>query len=333
MSQIVRRHSLSLGQRIRKTGAIVGRMVRRSWRTWAIILPPVLIWYWLAQSEIGGMAPLGFRMLAWIPGRTASSMTACAFLSLAAFARYMRLLPRRTAPVTAYDKPNTRSTEPPSEKRPSAFWPILSVACLVLALLCYEQAVMVPVILGLIGLIWHFRGTVGRWWLWGIPFGIALLAYITARHIIIPPGHSWYFNWQKRTSTSAFWALQRYLFFFLSGTSDLRFYVVSMPIMFLVSSAPWTTVLEIVAAGTAFCKIQKHWILAGFAWLASAVAYGPMAWFKDFEHYHYFPMAFRALFDVILLWIALDLTLTALSPRAVQSPQRLSPAPGSLPHP
>src|ERR1019366_163857 len=166
VSLYIRKGHRPFGVQVRVMAGITRRTLGSACKTLAIVLPPVLVWYWLGTSELGGFRSLGFRMLAWIPGRTASSMTVFAFLSLAAFARYMRLLPRRVSAATALDTPNTRSTEAPSIRMPSIGWPILSVLGLVLALLCYEQAVMIAPILGLVGLTWYFRGAIGRWWLW-----------------------------------------------------------------------------------------------------------------------------------------------------------------------
>ncbi|MHB8636171.1 MAG: hypothetical protein ACYC96_06840 [Fimbriimonadaceae bacterium] len=329
----VRKRHVPLGRRTRALLAIGRRMVVGAWQPLAVVLPAALLWYWLGKSEIHGFRPLGFRMLAWIPGRTASMMTAFAFISLGAFARYMRLLPRRRLAATALDKPNTRSTEPVSSRKPSFFWPVLSLVMLAGALLCYEQAVMIPPLLGLIGLAWYFRGTVGRWWLWGLPFGAVLVAYLVVRYNVIPHNAVFYWQEQHRTTKTAIDALFTYLLPFWSPFEVVRFLATQSSILFFMTLSPWGVVLDTVAAASAIWQMRRRWLLAGFGWLASTLAYAPMAWFKEFEHYHYWSMAFRAFFDVMMAWIALDLTVIAFSPRGRQAPQRRVLAPGSLPRP
>lgn len=313
--------------------ALLVRLFRVVWSVVVIVAPAALVWYWLGSSEIEGITRLGFRMLAWIPGRTASSMTVFAFVATAAWARYMRLLPRRVAMPSALDTPNTRNSEPPRTEMPSVGWPILAMLAEGLGLLCYEQAVIIPALLGLIGLLFHFRGALTRWWLWGVPFGAVLLAYLELRHQFIPPTRSFYYNEQKRTAKTAFDALQRYLLVFWADADEVRFYIQESAIMFVIAISPWTTIFHGIAASTSLWQMRRRWQLAGFAWLASTITYLPMAFFKDFEHYHYWSMAFRALFDIMMVWIAVDLTVIAVSPQGRQAPRRRVPAPGSLAHP
>jgi hypothetical protein len=304
-----------------------------NWPALATVLPAFLVWYWLGEYEVHGFRPLGFRMLAWIPGRTASSMTVLAFISLAAFARYMRLMPRRTLKATALDTPNTRSSEPPSTKRPSAFWPLLSIVTMAGALLCYEQAVMIAPLLGLIGLAWHFRGALGRWWLWGLPFGITVGIYLVARYTFIPHTPTFYWQEQHRTTKKAITELLTYLVPFWLPLDEVWYFIANMPSMFVLTITPWHYVVYTAATATGLWQVRRKWLLAGFGLLSSTLAFAPMAWFKEFEHYHYWSMAFRSFFVVMMAWIALDLTVIAVSPRARQAPPRRFPAPGSLPRP
>ncbi|HLK16981.1 MAG TPA: hypothetical protein VKT78_19405, partial [Fimbriimonadaceae bacterium] len=258
---------------------------------------------------------------------------AFAFISLAAFARYMRLLPRTPPKATALDTPNTRTTVAPTTRKPSFWWPVLAFVCLAGALLCYEQAVMIPPLLGLIGLAWHLRGAVGRWWLWGIPYGLAVAAYLAVRYAFIPHTPTFYWQEQHRTTKTAIDALLTYLFPVWYPFSEFWYLLTQSTSLFVMSLTPWSYLLDSIAAGTAIFQIKRRWLFAGFGLLSSSLAFAPMAWFKEFEHYHYWSMAFRAFFDVMMAWIAVDLTLIAVSPRARQAPRRRYPAPGSLPRP
>lgn len=329
---VVRPH-LPVTLALRTRVGISMRILRKFGRVLSFSLPAALLWYWLGTYEMEGFTHLSFRMLDWIPGRTASMMTAFAFIGFAAFARYMRLLPRKLPTPTARDVPSTRSSISPSDRMPSIAWPLLAVLCEALALLSYEQAVVVPAVFGLIGLLFWLRGAQGRWWLWAAPFGAVLVAYLCVRHAYIPSTRSFYYNEQKRTTESAIRALCSYLAFFYSPLSEVWFFITQSPILFAVSIGPYIFIANAIAAVNALWQMRRRWMLAGFGYLVSGVTYSPMAWFKDFEHYHYLSMAFRSLFVVMMCWIALDLTVIAFSPRGLQAPRRLVPAPGSLAHP
>lgn len=309
--------------------AILWRSLRRAISQYRLYFTAILLW-WALSLEAPGMERISWRMMAWIPGRTASSMTVFAFIALAAFTRYLRLSPRRPVKATAVDVPNTRHAMPPAGRSPSVLWPILTSIATVGALLCYEQGVMVPALCGLLAVAFYFRGTIVRW-LWGVPFGLTIVAYALVRHAFIPPGESWYFHWQRRANSTSLWMLQQYLFPFALNLRKAYAYALLSPDTHGFSVESIWELLNGAASFTALWQARRYWFLASVAWLGSVLAYGPMAWFRDFEHYHYFPMAFRALWFVIVLWVALEVTFSAVSPRARQAPQRLSPAPGSLP--
>lgn len=81
----------------------------------------------------------------------------------------------------------------------------------------------------------------------------------------------------------------------------------------------------------ALIALGKRWPLAIGALSLAWLAYLPMAWLKLFEHYHFWPMAMRSLYVVVLGWAAVEATISAGSPRALKAPPRPNPAPGSLP--
>ena len=91
----------------------------------------------------------------------------------------------------------------------------------------------------------------------------------------------------------------------------------------------WNLAGNFVAYKIAFVKNR----LALCVWLCSAMAFFPMAFLKPFPHYHYWPMALRSIFVVLLAGAVWDLVVIAASPPGQSAPERRVPAPGSLPHP
>jgi hypothetical protein len=299
----------------------------------AYYIPAILVWLWLGH-ELSGITDLTFRMLLWIPGRTASTMTVFGLVSMAAFARYLRLSPPRdtgTKPATALDRPATKSSIQTSNKPASIGWPLLSIAALLISLGAYEQAVMVPALLGLIAVYFHILGRKVEWG-WGWAFAACLGGYLVLRQSVISHQPSAYWNWQKRTTTTALIMLQRY--FFLPYRDLLQIWdYTSDGALIWTTSGPWYAILGASMGFSALWESRRRWLLCGFGWVGSTLAYGPMAWFKDFDHYHYWPMAIRTIFVLGLAGVAIDLTVIALSRPGLQAPRRLSPAPGSLLHP
>ena len=110
------------------------------------------------------------------------------------------------------------------------------------------------------------------------------------------------------------------------ATLDQGFYI-------LMNQGIYLFTLGFVANVTAFYQAKRRWIWALAGYGMSLIAFLPMAWVKQFPHYSYWPLALRSLFTVSLFLAAVDLTVIAWSPRVLRAPQRLDPAPGSLPHP
>lgn len=299
-----------------------------------LYLPAVFVWIWVAY-ECQGIADLFFRSEGWIPGRTATSMTTLAFVSMAAFTRYCRLGPMKNSePVsTALDLPATKSSVEADNLSPKGriWWLLLALIALAGALACYEQAVMVPALLGMIALYWHFRHRIMNW-ATAIPVVGILAAYIAAHLAFVPHEASTYYNWQKQPATMAVRSLQRYFLFPITQFEKLRV-VASGGILVWLFIDPWIAAMNFAASITAAWQAQRKGLLCGFGWLGSTLAFLPMAFYKDFSHYHFWPMAIRTIWVVGLGSVAVELTVIAASPRACQSPLRPHPAPGSLLHP
>ncbi len=284
-----------------------------------------------ASNEITGLQPLYQRMIDWLPGRTASVMTVFALISLAAYARYERLGANRlpAPPPGPLDPPATRNTiaeAPP--RRAAVVWALVSVVALCLALASYEQAVMIPATLLGVALTMRFQRYQVRW-LWQAPFWLALVGYLVLRHKLVPSAPSHYQLQQFRSGPGVLLSLSQYGLPVLGWVQPFLNSIDVGPLIFL-TWGPWINIQFAVSNVTAFVYLRRKWVFALAGYALSFIAYLPMAWMKQFEHYHYWPMAMRSLFVTILIWIGLEQLLIAWSPRLAKAPPRPSPAPGSL---
>ncbi|MCW5942763.1 MAG: hypothetical protein KIS66_11055 [Fimbriimonadaceae bacterium] len=324
------------------TLASSGRAVRPRW--YAALGGPLLAWLALRYlgSELDGVAPLWMRNVGWLPGRTATTMTVFALGSLGAYARFERLRSehRRTARtkplsfegLSATDVPNTKSATLGKASGPAWPWAVLACLCLCLALGAYEQAVMVPACLVAVAVAFRGRGARPQW-LWQFAFWGILFGYVALRHQLVPTEVSGYQRQQFRASGSVGLAILDYAFPegayvpILLGSLDLGWEAL------LFGGVAMGALLGIVANLAGYWVVGRRWAL-GFGSLAmSVLAYLPMAWLKPFDHYHYWPMAMRALFVVLLGWGTFEAVASAVSPPTRRAPPRPRPAPGSLPRP
>jgi hypothetical protein len=261
-------------------------------------------------------------------------MTVFTLISLAAYARYERTSAARAlAPSPSpLDPPATRNTVVEADTSRMAWvWLIVSFLGLALALASYEQAVMLPA--ALLGVAVTFRLT--RYqprWLWHIGFWCLLGGYLVLRHRLLPSGESSYQMQQLRTGPGVRLSLSDYI---LPVAGAVPGFMTSLDqgVYLVFSESFYGFWLYVADTAAAVWILKKHWILGLTGWALSIIAYLPMAWVKQFEHYHYWPMAMRSVMVVALGWACWDACATALRPREMQAPARLVPAPGSLPHP
>ena len=289
----------------------------------------------LLAWEIAGQAALHFRMVDWIPGRTASTMTVFGLVAMAAYARYERLGAVRKEPLpTSLDEPaGTRSSV--LETRASGgqgwLWAVLSIAALALALGSYEQAVMLPAALLGVAISLKLQRYQVRWG-WQIGFWILLVGYLILRKLVLPDGSSGYQEQQFRNGPGVFMSLSAYILP-CAGSLYMLIRVLDLGLSLFLTSQLYGTIWQTYSNFAGFLAASRHWVLALTGYALSVLAYLPMAWLNQFEHYHYWPMALRSLFVAILAWGAWELAVIAVSPPARRAPQRHAPAPGSLPHP
>jgi hypothetical protein len=92
----------------------------------------------------------------------------------------------------------------------------------------------------------------------------------------------------------------------------------------LIVPALYVAVIGLASNIAAIPSVKAHrsgyLILGGY--VLSILAFLPMAWVKHFDHYHYWPMAMRAIFVVGLGLAAGSGCLRTLSPPGVQAPPR-----------
>ena len=313
---------------------------RRDWRAYA----PAFLTLLALSAALFPIRPLAGRMIDWIPGRTASTMTFFALIALAAYARFERsrrppVAPPEPSPETP---PATRNTEGERPKGAAWPWAVVAILATALALGSYEQAVMLPALLLMVGFV--MRGSdrfeaqaqghpaaMGSRFL-HLTFWTLLLVYAGLRWELLPHVATGYQRQQFSSFATAFRMETEYLFPPLFGLLALPSLLAEGPLL-LLTWAPYAPLVETAITGVGYLQARKERTLALVGYVGSALAFAPMAAFKLFEHYHYLPMAFRAAFVVAMGLVAARLAATAWSPPGLPTPPRLRPAPGSLPRP
>lgn len=325
-------------------------------KNWGPIAGAFLLTYYAAVELTGVAGVFGGRnisgdTLGWVPGRTATSMTLFCLLALAAYFRFERLGAERevTDVVTATDLPATRTSEAKRDPVSKPGWLIAAFGFYLLALGAYEQAVMLPFVLIPLGWLWKSEGYRLRW-ITQLGFWAGLVLYAVMRSQLLPVKPSGYQLQQFRTGPGVYQVLVSYLIPGLNALPPLQTSL-SFGLDNLLNSQPWMLVLAFACNGSLFViaflmsrakkagtatVLQKATapLFAVFAAsvLASVLAFAPIAFLHSFGHYHYWPMALRAIGVIVLMQYAIRYAISAVSHRPIQAPQRSHPAPGSLPH-
>lgn len=284
-------------------------------------------------SEWVPIAPLHSRIIDWLPGRTASVMGLFALVAMAAYARYERCGTAPSPPAPSpLEPPATKST--PAGTAPvtwNILWVGVAALALALALGSYEQAVMLPAALLGIAVAFRLEGRPVRWG-WHALFWALVAGYLLLRAAVVPTDPSAYQQQQFRTGPGVGLSILDYVLpaggvaWTSIGLFDQGFYV-------LLSGAFWTLLATLGSTVALVIALKRRWRLALTGWALSILAFLPMAWLKSFDHYHYWPMALRALFVVALVAVGGEALFSAASRPSLQAPSRRDPAPGSLPRP
>lgn len=315
--------------------ALIVGVIRHGFKAVRMWLPPFLVGVELS-TQISSAPGIGQITYAWLPGRTATVMTVFALIATAAYARYERLsAERRPRPdLTPLDPPATRSSTQAVEGKPPRFvvgWALLAVATGALAFASYEQAVMLPAVLLATACTMKWQGYRVRWGWQGAFWGL-LIGYLVLRHVLVPSAPSSYQLQQFRDGAGVWMSLSGYFMPSLSYLPSVSTWTRDMFPVMLLSSETYQPLLALASDIGTIVAARRRWLFILAGWGMASLAYLPMAWFKQFDHYHYWPMALKSLFVTALGWLFFDLVATAWSPRTEQAPPRRDPAPGSLPH-
>jgi hypothetical protein len=299
-------------------------------------LPAVLAITFLA-TELAGVhvheAPSGFYagVLHWIPSRTATVMTMFALASLAAYCRFIRLggavAPKPGSPL---DLPATRTSNEASAGKFAIGWLAVSGVCVLLALGSYEQAVMLPAVLFLVGGVFCVKGYRIAWPLHLI-FWVELVVYFLVRRAALPVETSIYMQQQLRTGFNVIFSALNYV---APCTSYAGAWLsqLSLGASVLLVSFFYSFPVQVAGNVSAYVTAFRQNRVMMLMWLCSILAFLPMAFLKPFSHYHYWSMSLRSIFVVLLVGAIWKMAISAASPPTLRAPKRLSPAPGSLRH-
>ena len=307
--------------------ALVGAYRHR--KNLLVYLVPALTWLYIG-SELAGIRGIRFRTLEWLPGRTATTMTLFVLIAMAAYCRYVRLggpLPNDRTPGPL-DPPATRTSVQVKSSSGRGFWLVVSILGAVLAFGAYEQAVMVPALLLGCGLAFHLQRYRINWFVHAAFWSI-LIGYMVLRHEVIPPNASSYQSQQLRYGPGVWLSLSDFLFPFLGALPAAGYLIEGLPLT-LFTSQLYSAILNLLSQLATAATAGRQWLICLFGYVASFVAFLPMAWLQSFDHYYYLPMLLRTIFVVGLSSALLSGTVTAWSRPARQAPPRLRPAAGSL---
>ncbi|MCU0316562.1 MAG: hypothetical protein MUC92_08215 [Fimbriimonadaceae bacterium] len=302
---------------------------------WTVALASFCLAYLAMSLAPPGPELFTQRILGWLPGRTASTMTVFALVALAAYARYERLTARTRSlkEATSRDLPATKGTALPDRGRAPWIWIGVTFLGLALALGSYEQAVMVPGCLFAIAVIFFTKGRKPHWLL-HFGFWIVLGGYLALRLAILPRETSGYQDQQLRYSWGAWQSILEYPLPMVADLGQLAIHA-SAGFFILLTGAPYVALASVIANGAAHLGTwldRERWPV--FGWLALAtLAYLPMAFLKFFGHYLYWPSALWAPYAVTLGVVTFRLVISAASLPEKSAPPRSRPAPGSLLHP
>ena len=309
---------------------IIGRMIsakKFSWSNLFVGFGGFFIWFQLVSIH----TDLSYRTIGWLPGRTATSMTIFALVALASYVRFERLgapsLPQKEP--TPLDPPATRNSNQRGEPYNAWGWFVLSGLATAIALGAYEQAVMIPAMIFILGVWMRVSGFQTRF-SFQIVFWALLVAYIIYRVQIIPVQPSGYQKQQFRHGSGLWIDIFNYIFPGIFGLTA-SYLSITTSVVMVLSDSFWVPIGTLLGNVSAWVSIRGNAIRSLLALSLAFFAYLPMAFLKQFGHYHYFPTAMLTLFVISIFQAYWPRLVSAISPQAIQAPKRLDRAPGSLP--
>ncbi len=297
------------------------------WSSIGVAFAGFFVWWQLPYNQ----PDMSFRTLYWLPGRTATSMAIFALVALASYVRFERLgaASRPEREPTPLDPPATRSSNQRSEPYNAWGWFGLSAVATAIALGAYEQAVMIPTLIFILGVWLRVSGYQTRF-AYQIIFWGLVVAYAVYRVQIISVAPSNYQKQQFRHGAGLYIDIFNYaipgLFGMITALSTL-----ATSVLVIMNDVFWGAVGSFIANVSTWVTIRKTFIKPAIALSLAVFAYLPMAFLKQFGHYHYLPAAMMTLFVICLFESYWPRLIGAVSPGAIQAPKRETRAPGSLP--
>ncbi|MCH8274099.1 MAG: hypothetical protein IH851_04855 [Armatimonadetes bacterium] len=241
---------------------------------------------------------LGFRVIEWPPGRTATLMTLFGLTSLGAYCRF--------------------------EREGLVGWGLLSLAALTAALGCYEQAAVLPAALLGCAVTLRFQGVSVRW-LWHLMPWTLVGAYLFLHTALLPADTSYRVQ-QARAVSGGIRDLAIWLFRPVRPAIDTKVLIApEIGFAVVVLSGFWLNLARVLAYTAAYFEARRAWLPILFGLLGSTGAYAALAFQHPFAHYFYFPFAFRTVFVAALIALAWKTVVTGASRRALPAPGKRAP--------
>jgi hypothetical protein len=230
---------------------------------------------WQDVVDVVGM-DFAYRSIGWPVGRTATMATMFILPCVAAYCRW--------------------------ERGRKGKWAIASIAFLILAMMCYEQVVVVPALLMGSAVALRLQGVPTRW-AWHLLPWTTLAVYIFLHSHYLP---------KTRYHDQAYRGIGGGIRDMLSWLFPASFEIKFIPtfispeigIYFVFIERFWRYSVQIVSCTISYLSFRPYWLPITFGVLASVGAYAPMAFQQPLVHYHHLPLAVRTPFVVWLSMIA-----------------------------
>lgn len=212
------------------------------------------------------------------------------------------------------------------ERTKRARWSVLSIVCLVLAFLSYEQTVVVPAALLACAVVLHTQGLRIKWTWHFIPW-LMLFYYLAFHRTFLQDT-----RYKKQAYRGTSGALRDVWAWMFPATFFTKFYDSylnrEIGLLFVVLSGFWMMLAHVWSNICALMVGRRDWVPVFFGWAVSIGTFLPMAFQHPLSHYYYLPLVFRSIFVtwlIALLWQQLKL---AVLPRESEELQQRAPAPG-----
>lgn len=270
---------------------LIGAFVGGGWKIGLVAAALVL----LAARELSNSLDivdvvsmdLSYRSIGWPVGRTATMATMFALPCVAAYCRW--------------------------ERGRKGKYAVVSIVCLLLAMMSYEQVIVVPALLFGTAITLRLQGVRVRWAWHFLPWGI-LAAYLALHSHFLPKT-----RYQDQAYRGIGGGIRDTMSWLFPATFEMKF----MPTFlspdigiyaFLIGRF-WRYLVQIVSCTVSYWNFRSHWMPITYGILASAGAYAPMAFQQPLVHYHHLPMAFRTPFVIWLMILMGEKSRQAITSR------------------